>query len=452
MSTTPHQLYDEFLKNYGLEKGFYYHSIELLDHPFEKVEKVQAIRIGDTLVPLSPAVSNSVKFNVQLNLAPINAEKAVKKYIGSYKGLILDADDTNLFCFTAEEAVLKDLLWPFHLLTVQAELTEKDFFPLADMMEGIVCDTQEAIFGFMQAVLGSTDRIDAETEREIDRKNRQTDAWAANAPVEVRGSIRRYGNRIEVAATARSTVTSGMVNADYQVHSLVANQNANREKASVQRSLMNQLEGQLLAIIGSYKQRWYDRLRQLGGVIGKNVLRDTVCSSSTAFRPDQKENMIEIVKTATGKISFANLERLMRYYGYDCDDLFGHLVAMRIMNSLIKDNKLDTESFYYEFYGYFYDVEHPLQHEALFNRVRELNKKATRSLCERSKAEHPDFYQSQNISLVLSPSSAIIDGLLGITEKQRNRLSDDASSIFYDVLGDASMRDYYKNGAPRFEF
>lgn len=446
------RLYDEFLQNYGLEKGLYYHSIELLDHPFEQIEKVQAVRIGDQIVPVSPAVANSVKFNIQLHYAQIQAEKEIKKYIGSYKGLILDEDDVNLFCFTAEQAVLTHLLWPFHLLTFQAQLEEKDFFPLADMMEGVVLDTQEALFAFLQAVLGSTDRIDAARDRDIDRMNRQTDAWAANAPVEVRGSIRRYGNHIEVAATARSTVTSGMVNADYQAHNLLANQQANREKATAQRSYMQTLENRLLEIISSYRTLWYDRLKQLGKIIGKNVLRDSIIPGDILHRPDQKDNLIAIIKQANGGISFANLKRLMTFYGHDCDELFGERVAIRINNSFIKDHEIDVNSFFYKFYAYFYDVEHPLEHEAFYNRFRQATMETTRAFCQKCKEQHPDVYTAENDSRLLTQVKGMIDALLGITDRQRNRMKDDAYAVFYEVLGDAAQSEYYKNGIPRFEF
>lgn len=452
MSATPQQLYDEFLEHYDLEKGLYYHSIELLDHPFEKVEKVQGIRIGDTLVPLSPAVANSVKFNVQLHLAPINAEKEIKKYIGSYKGLILDDDDVNLFCFTAEQTVLSPLLWPLNLLTHHAELTERHFFPLADMMEGIVCDTQDAVYDFFQAVLGSTDRIDAKRDREIDSMKRRTDDWAANAPVEVRGSIRRNGRYLEVSATARSTVTSGMINAEYQAHNLVANLSANREKAAVQKSLMDQLEKRLLDIIKPYTKLWYERLKQLDPVIGKNVLRDSIIGGNVAYRPDQKDNMIEIIKNATGEISYSNLKRLIDYYGYDCDDLIGNRVAIRILNSFIQDKEIDVENFYYDFYGYYYDVEHPLECEQLFSRFRETAMGSLRKMCDNIKAEDPDYLVAENRDKILLVFNQMAEILPGITQKQKNRLSDDACSVFYEAIGDTKESEYYKQGAPRFEF
>lgn len=452
MSATPLQLYEEFLEHYGLEKGLYYHTVEMMDHPFEKVEKVTGVRLGKILVPLPPAVRNSVKFNVQLNLAPINAEKEIKKYIGSYKGLILDEDDVNLFCFTVEEAVLKNLLWPFHLLTEGAQLEEKDFFPLADMMEGVVCDTQEAIFAFLQGVLGSTDRIDAERDREVDRRNRQTDTWAANAPVEVRGSIRRNGKYLEVSATARSTVTSGMVNAEYQVHSLLANQSANREKAATQKALMNTLEQKLLNIISSYKNLWYERLKTLGSVIGKNVLRDSVCSTNAIYRADQENNMLKIFVNAPDDVSLSSLKRVFEEYGYDCDKLLGAQTSIRIINSFIKEKKIDVESLFYRFYSYYYGVEHALQHDALFQRLRNDCMNSARTLCKNVKEQHPDFYVPENCGTILRPVYDLAEALPGVTEKQKNRLRDDASYVFYDVLGDASMSKYYQEGAPRFEY
>ena len=446
------RLYKEFLEHYDLQDGNYNHAIEFLDHPLQQVEKVQAIRIGETLVPLSPAVQNSVKFNVQLNLAPINAEKEIKQHIGMYKGCILDDEDVNLFCYTVEDMVLRNLLWPFHLMTEGAELRENHFFPIAHMMEGIVCDVQDALHDFYWAVIDSTGKIDAKRDREIEFKNRQTDNWAANAPIEVRGSIRRNGKYLDVYATTRSTVTSGMVNAEYQVHSLLENQFANREKATTQINLLNTLEGILLGIIKSYKKQWYDCLKGLTGIIGRNLLRDSIVGGNPVYRPDQKENMIEIINNAEGDVSYGNLAQLIKYYGHDYDDMFGHSIVRRILNQCVKDKKIDTDDFDYDFYAYYYEVEHPLQHEPLFNRLREYFRESVKNLCVFVKENHPDDYTPDNISHVLKTASETIELFIGITNRQRFRLDDDCYEIFYDILGDNKMRDYYKNGSPRFEY
>ncbi len=452
MSAESERLYKEFLEHYNLQDGNYIHAIEMMDNPFEKVEKVQAIRIGNTLVPMTPAVKNSHKFNIQLNIAPINAEKEIKKHIGMYKGCILDDEDVSLFCYTVEEMVLRNLLWPFHLLTIQAELTEKDFFPIAHMMEGIVCDVQDVLYDFYWAVIGSTDKIDAKRDSEIESMNRRTDDWAANAPIEVRGSIRRNGKYLDVYATARSTVTSGMVNAEYQSHSLLANQSANREKAAAQKNLMINLENILLGIIKSYTKLWKDCLKNLGTIIGRNVLRDTICTTEALYRPDLRDNMIEIINNAEGDVSYGNLAHLIKYYGHDYDDMFGRSIARRILNQCVKDKKIDTDDFDYDFYAYYYKVKHPLQHEPLFNRLREYNRESVKNLCLFVKENHPDDYNAENISHVLKSATSVIDLCLGLTQKQQNRLVDDCYEIFYDILGDEKKSKYYRDGAPRFEY
>ena len=446
------RLYKEFLEHYDLQDGNYNHAIEFLDHPLEKVEKVQAIRIGETLVPLSPAVQNSVKFNVQLNLAPINAEKEIKQHIGMYKGCILDDEDVNLFCYTVEDMVLRNLLWPFHLMTEGAELRENHFFPIAHMMEGIVCDVQDALHDFYWAVIDSTGKIDAKRDREIEFKNRQTDNWAANAPIEVRGSIRRNGKYLDVYATARSTVTSGMVNAEYQVHSLLENQFANREKATTQINLLNTLEGILLGIIKSYKKQWYDCLKGLTGIIGRNLLRDSIVGGNPVYRPDQKENMIEIINNAEGDVSYANVKRLLDYYGYDYDDLFGEYTARAVLLSLTRDKKIDDTDFYYEFYSYFYNVANPFQREEFVNHYRQVSKNFTVKVCNNSKELYPDFFKAENCDEVLTHLSELIDIHPYLTEKQKNRLRDDNCEVFYDILGDKEMSKYYRDGVPRFEY
>ena len=452
MSNQSQQLYDEFLGHYNLDTGLYNHAIEMMDHPFEKIEKVQAIRVGETLVPMTPAIKNSTAFNTQLHLASITAEKEVKKHIGMYKGCILDAEDANLFCYTVEELVLRPLLFPFHLLTVEAELSEKDFFPLANIMEGIVCDTQEAIFAFLQGVLGSNDRIDAKTDRKIAEQNRQTDEWAANAPVEVWGSIRRNGKYLDVYASARSTVTSGMVNADYQVNSLLANQSANREKATDQKGLLSSLESTLLNIIGSYTNQWKECLKGLGTIIGRNILRDTLITTNATARPDKKENMIEIIDNAEGDISYANVKRLLDYYSHDYDDLFGESTARDVLHSLIKTKKIDTEDFYYDFYAYFYNVPNPFMREEFFNHFRKASKNLTVKVCNSSREQFPDFFKAENCDKVLSHLSEMIEVNPYLTEKQKNRLSDDNCEVFYDMLGDAEKAKFYRDGAPRFEY
>ena len=42
MGAESERLYKEFLEHYDLQEGNYIHAIEFLDHPLEKVEKVQA--------------------------------------------------------------------------------------------------------------------------------------------------------------------------------------------------------------------------------------------------------------------------------------------------------------------------------------------------------------------------------------------------------------------------
>ena len=451
MSAESVRLYKEFLEHYDLQDGNYNHAIEFLDHPLEKVEKVQAIRIGETLVPLSPAVKNSVLFNTQLHLAPINAEKEIKQHIGMYKGCILDDEDVNLFCYTVEDMVLRNLLWPFHLMTEGAELTEKHFFPIAHMMEGIVCDVQDALHDFYWAVLDSTGKIDAKRDREIEFKNRQTDNWAANAPIEVRGSIRRNGKYLDVYAAARSTVTSGMVNAEYQVHSLLENQFASREKATVQIKLLNTLESILLGIIKSYTKQWYDCLKGLTGIIGRNLLRDSIVGGNPVYRPDKKENMIEIIDNSEGDVSYANVKRLLDYYGFDYDDLFGESTARSVLHSLMRDNKIDATDFYYEFYSYYYNVANPFLREEFFNHFRRVSKSFTVKVCNNSREHYPDFFKAENCDKVLTHLTEAIEINPALTEKQKNRLKDDNCEVFYDMLGDAETAKYYRDGAPRFE-
>ena len=151
-------------------------------------------------------------------------------------------------------------------------------------------------------------------------------------------------------------------------------------------------------------------------------------------------------------INYAHLKKLIEFYGHDCDDLYGRRVCLRIINSAINDQKVDVDNFYYDFYAYFYGVEHPLQHEPLFKRFREMNQESTRGLCQHSLEKYPDFFKAENCDKVLTHATEIINVLVGVTEKQKNRLLDDNCSIFYEFLVDTERSKFYKYGAPRFEY
>ncbi len=435
MSAASEKLYEEFLDNYQLEHGLYNHVFEIMDNPLEKLDEVKVVYLGDTMVPATPAVQNSIKFRKQLNLAPYHAELELKKYIGSYKGCVLDEDDVNLFCYTVEEMVLRHLLWPFHLITNQADLIEKQFYPLAHMMETeVVQKVFDALYDFNQGVLAHNRRIDEDMEDEVERMKRQTDRWAANAPVEVSGTIRRVGRHLEVEATARSTVTDGMINAEYQAHNLVAGMSANREKVAVHRELMNTLESKLLSVTGIYLRRFYDCLSKMGDIIGTNLLRDTLCTDKKNFRPHERENIIQLIEDAPYETDFYQLAYLLRCYDHDFSDLFGTHVAITMFNDYIRNKKIDEEDFYYKFFAYFYDLEHPIQHEGLFLRFKHKLCEQIKKHCEKIKATRPEVYTKENAKQILVTPYRMAQIIPGLDEAHKKNMIDACHEIYDKLL------------------
>lgn len=446
MGTASERLYEEFLERYELDKRLYSHAFEIYDHQFKKLDEIKVVYFGDVMIPVSEAVHNSIAFAKELNAAPIRAEQEIKKYIGRYKGCALDFDDANLFCYTVEEMLLKELLWPFHLLTVGAELTEKDFYPIADLMAGYVCDALDALESFDLAILQSNDRIDAQRDDDIERMRRRTDYDADHAPVEIRGSIRRSGNRISVYANARSTFTEGMRTAEYQVHDLVATQNANNEKVAAHRALMNELEGKLLKITNEFSRCFYDRLRTLGDIIGKNVLRDTVCTQNANFRPHLKENAKELIRNAPYEVDFHHVATMLRFYDFSFDELFGKSLAINVFNDYVRDKKIDVEDFYYEFYCYFYEVEHAVQSSLFFYRLLGIIEDQAKKLCEKVKATKPEAYTEENRDRVLATFFRFTETVPGMSAEQSKIMMDAVFDIFYKVLGKP------RNDTPVFQY
>lgn len=347
------------------------------------------------------------------------------------------------------------LLWPFHLLAVEAELEKKDFYPIANMMEGIVCDFLDTIDHFCQAFMDGELRIRHRTEAEIEEKNRQTRNWAANAPVEVRGSARVIGDRLQIEANVRSTVTQGQIAADYQVNQLVANRDANRKRDAQQKNLMDYLESGLMEVVKRYIPAWYDCLEHnLGFMVGKNVITSTIYGKASNTHPHLKEHAIKLFNLMTEEDDFSKIEYFLRYYDHDFYELFGDSVAARIINSYVKTKQVDENELSYRFFCHFYNKQHPVEHTALFNCLKKKIQKQVRDRCEAHYKRDPAGYCASICEAKLGAYFRFFDAIPGLTVKQRRTLSNACFYIFYDVKGDTNFRDIYdeKKDVPVFDW
>lgn len=444
MNTVSQQLYDEFLDNYNLNRALYNHVIEMSEPTFVE-DQIKAIRFKRMEVPVTKATINSTTFNTKLNLAQVEAEQAVKKIIRGYRTYRMEADDLEMLCPRIEEEVLRNLLYPFHLLTVESELEKEQFYPIAHMMEKMVKQVLGIIYNFYSSFYDGLGRIQQNKRDEIDRMNRQTDAWAANAPVRVRGRIREgLDGRLHFYGTTESTVTEGMVAADYQVHNLVATQEARRESLANQKVLLEYLENSLLEVIGTYVKAWYDCLESMGGGnVGKKILGISVYKAAANYRPHTAPNMRSIFTGITDEDDLAKVEYLVRYYDFELDDLIGDKVAKDMYNSYVRTKTIDENNFLNKFYCYFYDVEHAIEYETLFNRFREVLKGQARKYCEKKYAAKKEEYTDVYCDRILAPFYRMFDAIPGLDDKHRRYLSNTCHYEFYDVMGATDFRDIY---------
>lgn len=456
MNNAPQQLYEEFLEHYHLNIGFFNHAVELCDQHLAKIEKLRVATFAKVQIPASEAVKNSVVFKRELAMAQAEADRELRKIIASFRTFRMDEDDMNRMCDWIEHDVLGKLLWPFHMLTVEAELEVKDFYPIANEMEAIVCDFLDAVDDYCWAFVHGEEAISRQTREEISEKNRQTDRWAANAPLEVRGSARIEGGRLNIYANVRSTVTEGQVNAGYQVNALLANQEANRRRDAQQKQLLNDLENRLLPIIKRYISVWYDCLEHKlpGSMVGKNVIAAAVYSTACNVRPDMKENAKKLLVMLNGEEDFGRIEYILRYYEHDLDDIYGEKVAIQIFNDYIRNKKVDEENYYYRLFCYFYDIEHPVEHTLLFKRLKKLIVDRVRETCEKGYQKDPEKYNSTPCDAKLGAFYRLIDAIPGLTDKQHREMVNACRYVHYDVNGDISKRDIYdeKNGVPVFDW
>ncbi|MBQ9960468.1 MAG: hypothetical protein IJP00_01025 [Firmicutes bacterium] len=451
--TVSEQLYEEFLDNYKLKRGLYNHALELSKPNFVEVDKLQKLVFQKIEIPATMATKNGTIFNTKLNLAKLEAEKAVKDIVRRHRTFRMDGDDVERLCDFMEQEVLNKLLWPFHLLTVEAELEREQFFPIAHEMEKIVQQVFEIIDNFYNAFFQSEQNIQQRAKANMERMDRQTDAWAANAPVRVRGNIRELGGHLHIYANVESTVTPGMITADYQVNELVANQDAKRESIENQKSLLDYLERSLLEVVDGYISCWYDCLEnKLNKVVGKCVFGPSVYLQIANVRPHIKENAKKLFTRFSNDDDFAHIEYFLRFYGYDMDDLFGQKVAMDMYNGYVRNKEIDELDFYNNFYCYFYGVEHAIEYEPLFKRFKELLKDQTRKMCEKRYEKDKESYTDVYCDRILAPTYRLLDAIPGLDNKHRRYLSNACHYIFYDVMGDTNFRDIYDEKNDDFFF
>ena len=102
----------------------------MLDVKFEEIGDIHAVRIAGIGVPVSPVIFNSMKFASELQKAPVKAEMELNRSIRGFKTYRLEEDDVLMLCDIAEEAMLRNLLWPFHLITVSHIWKTISFCPL----------------------------------------------------------------------------------------------------------------------------------------------------------------------------------------------------------------------------------------------------------------------------------------------------------------------------------
>ena len=455
MLSASQQLYDEFLDHYQLNKALFNHATKLGDQHFARIDKLRVATFAKVQIPASEAVKNSVVFKRELHMSQAVADRELRKIIGSFRTFRMDEDDMNRMCDWIEQDVLGELLWPFHMLTVEAELEKKDFYPIAHAMEAVVCDFLDVVDDFCWAFVHGEEAIEQRARTEIAENNRRTDQWAANAPLEVRGSARIQGDRLHIYANVRSTVTQGQVNADYQVNALLANQEANRRRDAQQKQLLNNLESGLLPIIKRYISVWYDCLEHnLGSVVGKNVITAAVYSSICNARPDMKENAKKLMDMLTEGDDFEGIKYILRYYDHDLDDIYGDKLAIQIFNDYAKNKKVNEDNFYYRLFCYFYNIKYPVEHTSLFKRLKERIAAQVRSKCETSYQQDPEKYNSTPCDAKLAAYYRLIDAIPGLSDQQHRELVNACRYVFYDVKGDTASRDIYdeKKGAPVFDW
>lgn len=455
MRADSQRLYDEFLDNYGLNRALYNHAVELSKEHFID-DEIKAIQFNKIRIAGTKAVINSTNFNANLHLYQAKAEQEVRKVIRRFRTYRLEEDDVEMLCANVEEEALRNLLYPFHLLTVESELEQDQFYPIAHAMEKIVQQVLGIIDNFYYGFHEGQGRIQQQKRDQIELENRKTDAWAANAPVRIRGRVREgLDGRLHFYGTANSTVTGGMVAADYQVNELMATQEARRKSLENQKGLLEYLEKSLMDVIGSYVNVWYDCLESLGGgPVGKRIIGISVYKNQVIHRPHKKEHMKVIFTYLSNEDNFAMIEYMLKLYDFDYGDLFGHKVAVDMYNSFIKTKKIDETDFYNCFYCYYYDVEHAIEHEPFFERFKELLKTQTRKLCEKKYQNNREKYTRVYCDLNLRSCYDLLDAIPGLDNKHRIILSNACHYIYYDVMGDTEFRDMYdeKNDVIVFDF
>ena len=249
-------LYEEFLNHHGLNNGLIYRVVLANERIFKDVPKLSFVRFGNHKVFVNESVNNAIAFNKQIHLAQMNADKHLREWVKMFVGYRLDLEDVERLCKNLESGILEHLLFPFQLISEEENFTRDKFGPIAYEMENIVLDIFYILDMFYNAMIQTENSIRQKAEQRIAQLNKQTDAWAANAPVRVRGSAKVVGNRIHVYATAESTVTSGMVAADYQVHALIENSSANRKIQITQKDLLKTMHDDLLKVIKNYVTVW----------------------------------------------------------------------------------------------------------------------------------------------------------------------------------------------------
>ena len=447
-------LYEEFLNHHGLNNGLIYHVVLPHERIFKDVPKLSFVRFGNHKVFVNESVNNAVAFSKQIHLAQMNADQSLRQWVKLFLGYRLDYDDIERLCQNLENGILEKLLFPFQLICEEENFTREKFEPIAYEMEKIVLDVFYILDTFYDAMIQTETSIRQKADQKIAQLNRQTDAWAANAPVRVRGSARVVGERIHVYATAESTVTSGMVAADYQVHALMENTYANREIQMAQKDLLKMMHDDLLKVIKNYVIVWKNCVEKNKNSF-RTIYSPAIYSSKPLALPNYKKHAQSILHSLLkSEEDFFGMNYYLRFYHFDLDELYGDNLARKMINQCVKDQKADVNNVHYLFYCQFYEVEAAVEYEPFFKHVKKVIKEMVQLEIDRVVKNNMEKYKNMHADQALLPFFKLIDMIPGLSHKKHMEIVDACRYIYYDAIGDTSLRDVYdeKNPMPTFDY
>ena len=221
----------------------------------------------------------------------------------------------------------------------------------------------------------------------------------------------------------------------------------------MQKDLLHYMHDELLSIIKNYVTVWKECIQNVSGALN-NISAMAICSTAVNALPQSHDNANKLYTFMKSEDDFWAMKFYLNFYQIDLDEIRGEFVAATMYNNYVKTKNLDPNELHYAFYCYFYEVEAAVLHDPFFKRIKEIIKRQCRNTVTKHYNADPEKYKTEPADRELAWWYRFIDAIDGGDEKKHRELVDACRYVFYDVTGNASMRDIYdeKNPVPVFDF